>query len=44
VEGVEVVLAGEFVQFGVVGVVELIPGHDGSYGSFREGYPPIACV
>src|ERR1700733_11294910 len=30
VEGVEVVLLGQFIEFGVVGVVELIPGHGGS--------------
>ena len=30
VEGVEVVFLGEFVELGVVGVVELIPGHGGS--------------
>ncbi len=30
VKRVEVVLLGEFVELGVVGVVELIPGHGGS--------------
>ena len=34
-EGVEVVLVGEFVELGVVGVVELVPGHGGSLRLFH---------
>jgi hypothetical protein len=44
VEGVEVVLFGEFVEFGVFGVVELIPGHGELRIGFSRGTPLIACV
>jgi hypothetical protein len=44
VERVEVVLAGELVEFGVVGVVELIPGHGGSSGVLTVISPAVECL
>ena len=44
VEGVEVVLLGEFVELGVVGVVELIPGHGCSYSCSCFGGAHGSCV
>jgi hypothetical protein len=43
-EGMEVVLLGEFIEFGSLALSSWCQGMVDSYRFFRRGVPPIACV